>query len=413
MTKIELLELIANGESSTVEFKRDHVNPGSLAKEMSALLNHRGGIILLGVEDSREISGMTRKHQETEEWVMNIARQNIQPSDRPSFHSVAMEDDKWVGIISLHPETFSKPYKARIGNSWTAYVRAGSTSREASRQEELRLYQSAGSVKYEIRPVPDMGMESLDLPRIENYFRTILKRSVPESKETDQWQKILLNSDILVEVEDHLVLASIAGQLLFGKNPNRRLHQAGVMAVAFPGMEKEYNVIEEERIRGPLVSLFSSEHSVVDSGVIDRSVDFVKRNMGSVAWLEGGRRYEKKAYPLEAVREAIVNAVVHRDYSREGTDIEVSLYKDRLEIISPGELPNGVTIEKMKQGVVRETRNGLIKEILRDYRYVEHFGMGVRNRIIQGMWDHNGTEPEFTNENDRFRVRLWGAFAQP
>lgn len=404
MTKIELLELISNGENSTVEFKRDDVRPESLAKEMSALLNHRGGIILLGVEDDLEISGMTREHQEAEEWVMNIARENIEPSNIPSFHSINMDGDKQVGIIELFPETFSKPYKARTGQSRTAYVRVGSTSREASRQEEMRLYQSAGSIKYETRPVPDMKVESLDLRRIENYFGIILDQSVPEPEER---QDILLNSDLLVKVEDDVVLTSVAGQLLFGKNPNRRLHQAGVMAVAFPDVEKEYNVIDEDRIRGPLVSRFSPDRSVVDSGVIDRSVDFVKRNMSSVAWLEGARRHVKKSYPLAAVREAIVNAVVHRDYSREGTDIEVSLYKNRLEIISPGELPNGVTIEKMKQGVVRETRNGLIKEILRDYRYVDHFGMGVRNRIIKGMRDHNGTEPEFINENDRFMVRLW------
>ena len=409
MTKIELLELISNGENSTVEFKRDDVRPESLAKEMSALLNHRGGIILLGVEDDLEISGMTREHQKAEEWVMNIARENIEPSNIPSFHSINMDGDKQVGIIELFPETFSKPYKARTGQSRTAYVRVGSTSREASRQEEMRLYQSAGSIKYETRPVPDMKVESLDLRRIENYFGIILDQSVPEPEER---QDILLNSDLLVKVEDDVVLTSVAGQLLFGKNPNRRLHQAGIMAVAFPDVEKEYNVIEEDRIRGPLVSRFSPDRSVVDSGVIDRSVDFVKRNMSSVAWLEGARRHVKKSYPLAAVREAIVNAVVHRDYSREGTDIEVSLYKDRLEIISPDELPNGVTIENMKQGVVRETRNGLIKEILRDYRYVDHFGMGVRNRIIKGMRDHNGTEPEFINENDRFMVRLWESTPQ-
>jgi ATP-dependent DNA helicase RecG len=145
----------------------------------------------------------------------------------------------------------------------------------------------------------------------------------------------------------------------------------------------------------------------VDKGVIDRTVDFVKRNMGSVARLEGGRRRRKMAFPIDAVREAVVNAVAHRDYAREGTDIEVSLYVDRLEVVSPGRLPNGVTVEKMKEGVVRVARNELLKEILRDYGYVEHFGMGVRNRIIESMRAHNGTEPDLVEEEDRFIVRLW------
>jgi ATP-dependent DNA helicase RecG len=145
----------------------------------------------------------------------------------------------------------------------------------------------------------------------------------------------------------------------------------------------------------------------VDKGVIDRTVDFVARNMGTRAWLEGGRRRRKKALPLDAVREAVVNAVAHRDYAREGTDIEVSLYSDRLEVVSPGRLPNGVTVEKMKVGVVRVARNELLKEILRDYGYVEHYGMGVRNRIIQSMRAHNGTEADLVEEEDRFIVRLW------
>ncbi len=276
MTKTRLLEIIASGENSEVEFKRDDVRPESLAKEMSALLNHRGGRILLGVEDSGEISGMSRDHQSTEEWVMNISRQNIYPSVVPIFSSIIMSNDKRVGIIELRTSRFDKPYKARIQNLWTSYARVGSTSRKASPQEEIRLYDFSGMVKYEKKPVPDMGLESLDLNRISNYFSTMLGRQSPKLEETHEWQQILLNSDLLVEIEEGLVLASVAGLLLFGKNPNRRLHQASVMAVAFPDTEKDYNTIDEERIRGPLVSLFSENRSVVEGGVIDRSVDFIR-----------------------------------------------------------------------------------------------------------------------------------------
>ena len=252
----------------------------------------------------------------------------------------------------------------------------------------------------------DTGSENLDIDRIENYLRHVLKRSAPDRTDAEGWRQLLLNSDLLATVAGR-VCASVAGLLLFGENPNRRLPQAGVTAVAFPGAEKEYNTVDEERIRGPLVSMVSRRGSVVEKGVIDRTVDFVMRNMGSVAWLEGGRRRRKKALPVDAVREAVVNAVAHRVYTREGTDIEVSLYGDRLEVISPGRLPNGVTVEKMKEGVVRVARNDLLKEILRDYGYIEHYGMGVRNRIIESMRTHNGTEPDLLEQEDRFVVRLW------
>ena len=408
MNRTELLQLIANRENSRVEFKRDDCRPDELAKEMSALLNLEGGVILLGVEDDGAISGLTRSREATEEWVMNIARQNLQPAIIPVWTCMETSDGRDVGVIELAADSPEKPYKARRGRAWVTFIRAGSTSREATREEEGRLYQAARLVRYEIKSVPDTGLEALDIDRIENYYQDVLKRSVPARTDLENRRRLLLNSDLLAGTEDD-VGASVAGLLLFGKNPNRRLPQAGVTAVAFPGSEKEYNAVDEERIRGPLTPRVSEDGAVVEKGVIDRTVDFVERNMGSVAYLEGGRRRRKRSYPLDAVREAVVNAVAHRDYAREGTDIEVSLYRDRFEVISPGRLPNGVTVEKMKEGVVRVARNELLKEILRDYRYIEHYGMGVRNQIIDSIRRHNGTEPDLVEEDDRFMVRLWKA----
>ena len=408
MNRTELLQLIANRENSRVEFKRDDCRPDEIAKEMSALLNLEGGVILLGVEDDGSVSGLTRSRGDAEEWVMNIARQNLQPAIIPVWTCIEIEVGKDVGVIELAADSPGKPYKARRGTAWLTFIRAGSTSRVSTREEEGRLYQAARLVRYEIKSVPDTGLEALDMDRIENYYQDVLKRSLPARTDLENRRRLLLNSDLLVEAGDG-VGASVAGLLLFGKNPNRRLPQAGVTAVAFPGLEKEYNTVDEERIRGPLTPRVSEDGEVVEKGVIDRTVDFVERNMGSVAYLEGGRRIHKKSFPLDAVREAVVNAVAHRDYAREGTDIEVSLYRDRFEVISPGRLPNGVTVEKMKEGVVRVARNELLKEILRDYRYIEHYGMGVRNRIIDSIRRHNGTEPDLVEGDDRFMVRLWKA----
>ena len=406
MNRTELLELIVNRENSRVEFKRDDCHPEDVATEMSALLNLEGGVILIGVEDDGRISGLTRSREAAEEWVMNIARQNLQPAIIPVWTCIEMEGGKEVAVIELAADSPGKPHKARRGKAWVTFTRVGSTSRESTREEEGRLYQAARLVRYEIKAVPDTGLKSLDMDRIENYYRDILKRSVPARADVESWRQLLLNSDLLFTAGDD-VGASVSGLLLFGDNPNRRLPQAGVTAVAFPGPEKEYNTVDEERIRGPLTSRVSKRGAAVEKGVIDRTVEFVKRNMGSVAWLEGGRRRRKRAFPLDTVREAVVNAVAHRDYAREGTDIEVSLYDDRLEVISPGRLPNGVTVEKMREGVVRVARNELLKEILRDYGYIEHYGMGVRNRIIESMRRHNGTEPDLVEEDDRFMVRLW------
>ena len=406
MNKTELLELIANSENSRVEFKRDDCRPEDLAKELSALLNLAGGVILLGVEHDGEISGLTRSREEAEEWTINIARQNIQPAVNPVWTCISMEDGKTVGVIEIVPNSLGKPFKARRGRAWVTFTRIGSTSREATREEEGRLYQAAGLNRYEIKALPETDLGSFDMDRIANYYRVVLKRSAPARSDLDSWQQLLVNSDLFVKNEN-LMCTSVAGTLLFGSNPNRRLPQAGVTAVAYPNLDKEYNTVDEERIRGPLTPVLSKYGKVVEKGVIDRTVDFVKRNMGSIAWIEGGRRRRKRAFPVDAIREAVVNAVVHRDYLREGTDIEVSLYSDRLEVISPGQLPNGVTVAKMKEGVVRVARNSLLKEILRDYGYIEHHGMGVRNRIIASLKNHNGTEPDLLEQENRFLVRIW------
>ena len=125
-----------------------------------------------------------------------------------------------------------------------------------------------------------------------------------------------------------------------------------------------------------------------------------------------GIRRERWDYPLDAVRETLVNAVAHRDYSIAVIDIELALYADRLEVLSPGRLPNTVTVDKMRAGY-RASRNELVKEVLRDYRYIEATGLGVPRKIVRGMREHNGSEVDLIEEDDRFIVRLWKESTRP
>ena len=147
---------------------------------------------------------------------------------------------------------------------------------------------------------------------------------------------------------------------------------------------------------------------VVEKGSIDRAVDFVFRNMDSAARPRGARRSREQSLPLAAVREAIINAAAHRDYVWADADIELSLYPDRLEVISPGQLPDGVAAEQVKRGA-RAARNGKLKDVLRAYGYMSHRGLGVPRAIVKAMRAHNGTEPDLLEAGDRFVVRLWQA----
>ena len=159
-------------------------------------------------------------------------------------------------------------------------------------------------------------------------------------------------------------LAAIA---LFGRTSARYLPQSGIDAVAYPGVEKDYAAIERATFRGPLAPLMTSSGELVEPGLVDSAAAFVRRNVGVRAeLLEGVRRVEHPGLPPEPVREALVNAVIHRDYLLAHTDVELGLYPDRLEIVSPGRLPNGVTVERMLAGT-RAACNELLKDVMRDY----------------------------------------------
>lgn len=405
MLRSELAELLRNGESSGVEFKRDDVHPQSLAKEMAALLNLEGGHVLLGVEDDGTVSGLSRERAKVEEWVMEVSRRHLQPPVIPFWETVAWDDGKHVGVITLPTDSFDKPYKAKQGRAWVTMIRAGTSSRAASREEEARLYQSSGLMRYDLKAVPGSGYADLDPRRLRNYFEHVRRQDFPED-DVEAATQLLVNTDLMLEQRNRAI-PTTGAILLMGRKPNRFLPQAGITAVAYPGTEKDYAATERAVLRGAIVPLLSSDGEVVESGLVERAMNFVQRNTKAEAWIDpGGRRHDRTTYPAEAVREAVVNAIAHRDYTITVTDVELSLYSDRLEIISPGNLPNTVTVEKMKLGY-RATRNELIKEVLRDYGYIEATGLGVPRKIIRGMLEHNGKEPDLVESEDRFTVRLW------
>ena len=403
MNRAELLDLLRNGEDSTVEFKRDDVRNHDLAKELVAFLNLEGGVVLLGVEDDGSVSGTTRDR--LEEWMVELCRSKIEPPVVPIL-SWAREAEPGRDVLAVRVAAGpDKPYARVHGNRRTYYIRVGGTSREASREELERMYQASGRLRYGLKPAPGAGLDALDLRRLRDYLTRVLGGEAPAADDWAGWEMLLRNLELMTESAGARV-ATIDGLLLFGKAPERYLPQSGVRAICYPGVEPDYAARADEDLRGPLAPLGTADGSLVESGLVDRAWDFVRRNTAPTARLEGARRIDGWEYPKSVVREALVNALVHRDYSIAGTDVMLAIYADRLEIQSPGRLPNTVTVEGMKAGV-RYARNQTLVNVMRDYGYVEARGMGVRNRIVPGMRAHNGTEPGLIAEEHRFTVRLW------
>ena len=403
MNKADLMDLLHNGEDSTVEFKRDDVQNYALAKELVAFLNLDGGTVLLGVEDDGAVSGTTRGN--LEEWVGELCRAKIEPPVIPVL-SWARDAEPGRHVLAVRvPLGPNKPYARVHDNRKTYYVRVGKTSREASREELERMFQASGRLHYGLKPVPGADFGAFDLRRLKDYFVRVTRGTAPHDEDVLGWETLLRNVDLMTTAATGQGVASVDGLLLFGRAPGRFLPQSGIRAISYPGEEPDYATRADEALGGPMVPL-GADDSLLESGVVDRAWDFVRRNTTPTARLEGPRRVDRWDFPEEVVREAVGNAVVHRDYSIAGTDIMLAIYADRLEIASPGRLPNTVTPEGMKAGM-RYARNQTLVNVMRDYGYVDARGMGVRKKIIPGMREHNGTEPDLIEEEHRFIVRLW------
>ena len=166
MNQTDLLRLIAGGESSRVEFKRDEVQPAKLAAVIAGLLNLDGGHVLLGVEDDGTVSGLSRETARAEEWIMQLVRDHLEPSIIPIWEVIKSDGGAMVGIVTVPPNAPDKPYKSKQGSHWVTKVRVGTTTRDATREEEQRLYQQSGGLRYGLKPVPGASAADLDTRRL-------------------------------------------------------------------------------------------------------------------------------------------------------------------------------------------------------------------------------------------------------
>ena len=407
MTKSELLELIANGENSGVEFKSDDLRPERLAREIVALANFHGGRILLGVEDDRTITGVRR--DDLEHWVMDtVFGRKVHPMILPFYEEIRVDDQRRVAVVTLTQGTV-KPYVVRHNDREEIYVRVGSTSRLATREQQARLFALGGMLHAELLPVSGSALRDLSRERLEDYLTAIVRDSQVPTSEVS-WHARLCGLGFMAERQEGSPVCTIAGLVLFGYRPRRLLRQAGVRWMAFREAEKVYDALDDQILDGPVVALWressGGRREIADKGLIEILTDsmrpFVSEEAGELH--ESMHRERRWHYPLEALRESIVNALVHRDWTRH-EEVEVARYGDRLEVTSPGALPNTMTVDKMIAGQ-RSPRNPLIVDVLRDYGYVDARGMGVRNKIIPLLREWNRVEPEFHAAEDHLKLTM-------
>ena len=219
---MDINALITQGENQSLEFKSAQVHADSLAKELVALSNTEGGVILLGVEDDGEVSGLPSNRKNYEEWVANIARQNVVPGLDVVIQQVQHNGNN-VLVVEV-PKGNDKPYQTRQNQF---LVRIGSTNRTATQGELMRLFQQSGMFHFDLQPVDRTSVRDLNFTKLDQYFGMY---EIDFSKEDDK-ERILRNTDILSESGQ----VTVGGLLMFGVNPQRYLHNASITFAHFAG----------------------------------------------------------------------------------------------------------------------------------------------------------------------------------
>ncbi|SEA98264.1 ATP-dependent DNA helicase RecG [Thiothrix caldifontis] len=347
----ELQTLIQQGENAAVEFKALPLRPEALAREMVAFANSAGGTILLGVADDGTVLGIDGSEQ-LEEWAMNIARTAVIPALTVTYETVAI-NATWVAVVGV-PKGSDKPYQT--GDKYL--MRVGSTNRVATQAELMRLFQMSGVFHYDTLPVANASINDLNMAALDSYFANY---GFEFSKEADiARRQLLINTDILAPSGE----PTIGGLLMFGINPSRYLPQAAIMFAHFNGLEIAAELIDRQEIIGTLPQQ------------VDAAVAVMKNNLLRPSTIEGMKRKDTRQLPPDKVlREMVVNACVHRNYAIAGSRIRIFMFDDRIECISPGRLPNTVTVEKLRSGVSYASNPVLLK-FMDNLRYIDRLGRG-------------------------------------
>ena len=375
---MDLHALLAAPEGKTLEFKRDLSSPVRFLRSVAAFANTSGGTILVGVEDgTRHVVGVPDP-LELEERAANLISDAISPRLVPEVELLCYRDTH-VLAVRVHPSPSRPHYMGPQVESGT-YVRVGSTNRraDASLIDEMRRF--ARGESFDERPVPDVDSEALDFRAASESFAEF--RTIHEDD---------LEILGLCTMHQGRKVATVGGVLLYGRNRLARFPDAWIQAGCFDGSDKS-RIADQAELTMPLTD------------AIPAAIAFVGRHTARGTEIGPVRHRIRRALPPVAVREAIINAVTHADYSQHGAPIRVAVFDDRLEVENPGLLPFGLTLEDLPRGVSK-LRNRVIGRVFHELALVEHWGSGAQ-RMIAACRHAGVPSPVWEEIGNRLRVTL-------
>ena len=357
----KLKKQIAKGEDSQHQFKANVHNPDSLAGEMTAFANSNGGTIFIGVSDDGSIPGLSQKDVgRINQLISNAASQHVRSPLAVQTKNVMMEKEKRIIIVLTVPKGMDKPYFDRKGVIW---LKTGSDKRRVNSKEELRrLFQSVDLLHGDETPTK-AGIDKLDRLRFRDFLKEIYEIDLPEKP--DALLKLLQNMNLACENG----FLNLAGVLLFSEKPEWIKPAFIVKAVSYPGKAisiSEY--LDSEDFCGPMKKIF------------DDSLAFIMRNLKKVQAGQNINTLGVPEIPKIVFEELIVNALIHRDYFISSV-IRIFIFEDKIEIISPGHLPNNLTIEKILAGNSNIRNPILASFVAKNLLPYRGLGSGIRRSL--------------------------------
>lgn len=364
--------LLQEGESYKVEFKERLAN---LDREIVAFANSAGGSIFLGISDDNQIKGIEITNSLKSE-VLDIAR-NCDPAIKieliAHLHTKVLE----IQIAEGH----DKPYRCRDG----FFLRTGATSQKLKRDEIIQLIQDSHKIHFD-EALNDTFQYPQDFSH--EAVEVFLKQCGIVTELPDE---AILQSLSLAKIVNNKLIFTNAGILFFAKNPQQFHPEAYITAVKYRTSDR-FHIVDNQNIQGNLILQ------------IEQALNFITRNMSaSIEFSKEAHRVDRYDYPLIALREAIVNAITHRDYNYDGSHIYIHLYPNHIDIENPGGLHRGLTLENLGKRSVR--RNRLIADLLHRAKYAEKIGSGFDR--MKGALSENNNPPLEISATNFFDVRFY------
>ena len=375
-------DLLSRHEGKTLEYKENSRPARRILRTVAAFANTAGGTLVIGVRDgTKEIVGVEDSLGE-EERISSIIADGIRPLLVPDVQIVSWRDRELIIIRSPH---LVGPYHvASEGPEAGVYVRLGSTNRRAGPELITAIRLLATNKYFDEQPCPEMDSEAIDFRAASEFFSQVSRKLTPSAH----------SSLGLLVPHAGRQYPSRGAVVLFGKQRRAVFPDAVIRCARFKG-EDTTRFIDKTEIDEYLPRAVESTLSFIERHTADRPV------IGRI------RRRDVPEYPPAAIREAVINAIVHADYSIGGMNTSVAVFSDRIEITNPGMLPFGLTIESVLSGVSR-LRNRVIGRVFRELGLIEQWGSGI-GRMISACDEAGIAAPLFEELGTSFRVTLFNA----